>query len=216
MNHDRIASLLATGLSASAVASIVGLSPSRIAQLQKEPMFADLLTAKLADVKEKDQEELNLGAKYLQAEHALIDQIVSLAPSAEFRDLTAALRVVAERQDKAKTRANPIMQGTPVFNTLVQVQLPDHAIPKAIVEMTNTREVIAVENRNLAPLSSKGVIDLFQNLQPKLPEGDKHEPKSSTQSSERSSEEAISAKVLKDGAKRFLDSLHPAPFAPNF
>lgn len=216
MNHDRIASLLATGLSASAVASIVGLSPSRIAQLQKEPMFADLLTAKLADVKEKDQEELNLGAKYLQAEHALIDQIVSLAPSAEFRDLTAALRVVAERQDKAKTRANPIMQGTPVFNTLVQVQLPDHAIPKAIVEMTNTREVIAVENRNLAPLSSKGVIDLFQNLQPKLPEGDKHEPKPSTQSSERSSEEAISAKVLKDGAKRFLDSLHPAPFAPNF
>lgn len=167
MQLDRIANLLATGLSNSAVASIVGLSPARITQLLNESETLKLLVEeKKASLAEKDQEEINISAKYLQAEHALIKQVVELAPFAELRDVTAALRVVAERQEKAKARMNPIVQQQPVLNNVVQLYLPSHAISTESYAPTlaSNKEVIAIGNRSLTPLSSQGVLGLFKSL----------------------------------------------------
>ena len=221
---ERIATLLATGIPHASVATIVGVSPARISQITKEPEFADLLASKQAEASEKDIEEASLGAKYLEAEHVLLKQVIEMAPISELRDVTAALRVVAERQEKSKSRMNPVLQAAPVFNTLVQLSLPGHAVPELV--FAQNREVIAIENRNLAPLSSSGVISLFKGLDNDKPEalpailsreGNGNESTTSLTEAERSSPEALSSNQgLLAGAKKFLDSLHPAPFAGSF
>ena len=221
---ERIATLLATGIPHASVATIVGVSPARISQITKEEGFQEILTAKQLEVQEKDIEEASLGAKYLEAEHVLLKQVIEMAPISELRDVTAALRVVAERQEKSKSRMNPVLQAAPVFNTLVQLSLPGHAVPELV--FAQNREVIAIENRNLAPLSSSGVISLFKGLENNpeqakepaiLPSGESHEPTTSLAETERSSSEALpSNQGLLAGAKKFLDSLHPAPFAGSF
>ncbi len=217
MQTERIATLLASGLPASSVATIVGLSPARIAQLQKEEDFMLILEAKRIEVKDKDQEELSISAKYLEAEHVLIKQVIEMAPVSELRDVVGALRVVAERQEKAKSRVNPIVQSSPVYNTLVQLQLPAHAIPRPAIEFTAAKEVIAIEDRNLAPLSSKGVVSLFQSLDNNklTAAGERNEPSTSPSEAKGSSQTAIpsaSSASLISGAKRFLDSfVSPKP-----
>ena len=161
MNIERITTLLASGLKPSNVASIVGCSPARISQLSSDPHFQDLLAAKVAEAEESDVEEKTITAKYIAAEHILLNQIIDMAPVSELRDVTAALRVVAERQEKAKTRLNPV-QGTTIINQTVQIAVPSHTLPE--ISLTKELEVISVNTLNLTPLTSEGVTNLFKNL----------------------------------------------------
>ena len=161
MNIERITTLLASGLKPSNVASIVGCSPARISQLSADQHFQDLLAAKVAEAEESDVEEKTITAKYIAAEHILLNQIIDMAPVSELRDVTAALRVVAERQEKAKTRLNPV-QGTTIINQTVQIAVPSHTLPE--ISLTKELEVISVNTLNLAPLTSEGVTNLFKNL----------------------------------------------------
>ena len=161
MNIERITTLLASGLKPSNVASIVGCSPARISQLSADPHFQDLLSAKVAEAEESDVEEKTITAKYIAAEHILLNQIIDMAPVSELRDVTAALRVVAERQEKAKTRLNPV-QWTTIINQTVQIAVPSHTLPE--ISLTKELEVISVNTLNLAPLTSEGVTNLFKNL----------------------------------------------------
>ena len=161
MNIERITTLLASGLKPSNVASIVGCSPARISQLSHEQHFQDLLASKIAEAEESDVEEKTITAKYIAAEHILLNQIIDMAPVSELRDVTAALRVVAERQEKAKTRLNPV-QGTTIINQTVQIAVPSHTLPE--ISLTKDLEVISVNTLNLAPLTSEGVTNLFKNL----------------------------------------------------
>ena len=161
MNIDRITTLLASGLKPSNVASIVGCSPARISQLAQDQHFQDLLTSKIAELEADDVEEKTLSAKYLSAEHTLLNQIIEMAPISELRDVTAALRVVAERQEKAKTRLNPV-QGTTIINQTVQIAVPSHTLPE--ISLTKDLEVISVNTLNLAPLTSEGVTNLFKSM----------------------------------------------------
>lgn len=231
---DRIATLLASGLPATSVATIVGLSPARISQIQKEEGFAEIFAGKQAEVAEKDAEELSISAKYLAAEHILIGQVMEMAPVSELRDVTAALRVVAERQERAKSRMNPIVQGQTTYNTIVQLTLPQHATPE--LTLSAQKEVIAIENRNLTPLSSAGVVNLFAGMGTKALTEDnpdsinsnligvcRNDTTGSSQEATRSPSEAIPfnlesirTKTLADGARIFLDSLHPAPYSESF
>ena len=161
MNIERITTLLASGLKPSNVASIVGCSPARISQLSADPHFQNLLAAKVAEAEESDVEEKTITAKYIAAEHILLNQIIDMAPVSELRDVTAALRVVAERQEKAKTRLNPV-QGTTIINQTVQIAVPSHTLPE--ISLTKDLEVISVNTLNLAPLTSEGVTNLFKSM----------------------------------------------------
>ena len=161
MNIERITTLLASGLKPSNVASIVGCSPARISQLAQEPHFQNLLQAKIAETEADDVEEKTLSSKYHAAEHVLLNQIMEMAPISELRDVTAALRVVAERQEKAKTRLNPV-QGTTIINQTVQIAVPSHTLPE--ISLTKDLEVISVNTLNLAPLTSEGVTNLFKSM----------------------------------------------------
>lgn len=161
----RIATLLASGLNSAQVSSIVNLSPSRISQITATEEFKQLYSEKREESAKKDVEETAISAKYLSAEHALIDQMLSIAPSAELRDVTAALRVVAERQEKAHLRKNPIHAATVINNTSITLQLPSHALPE--ITLNAEREVIAINDQTLAPLPSTAVTSLFQHMRNK-------------------------------------------------
>lgn len=166
--NERIASLLSTGISPAQVASIVGISPARISQLFKDDEeFKAIVAEKIEENAKKDIEEINISGKYLAAEHALIDQVLMLAPASEMRDVVGALRVVAERQNAAKIRNNPIQNGQPVIHNIVQINLPSHALASPSVQLTQNKEVIAIGDQALAPLSSQGVENLFSQLRNK-------------------------------------------------
>lgn len=221
--RERIATLLASGIPPSGVATIVGVAPGRISQIKAEEGFELIIAAKAAEMKDKDVEEVSLSGKYLAAEHALLKQVIDMAPTAELRDATAALRVVAERQERAKTRMNPIVHAAPVYNTVVQLQLPQHAVPE--LRFSSAKEVIAIENRNLAPLSSSGVLGLFKSMGQDQTEshtsgtlpGESHEPSRIAAETASSASSVIQdTQSLTNGARKFLDSLHPAPSALAF
>ena len=158
----RIASLLASGLNAAQVSSIVGVSPSRISQVKSSPEFDIIYKEYQNAEEEKNVEEVATSAKYLAAEHALINQVLALAPSAELRDVTAALRVVSDRQERAAARKNPIHASTIVHNNIISLTLPAHALPELTISPSN--EVLAIASQNLAPLTSEGVTNLFSSL----------------------------------------------------
>lgn len=185
MNLDRIATLLASNLPANQVASIVGVSPARISQIAGTAEFKELLAAKQIEVADKDDEETAITNKYMAAEHMLLNQVMDLAPISELRDVTAALRVVAERQERAKSRINPVFQGTVVNQqNVINLSLPAHAIPE--IHLSKTKEVLAIGDSTLAPMTSKGVTDLFASLK-----GEDHVQVRSHEEASRSTEEAI-------------------------
>lgn len=159
---ERIATLMASGLPAAKISAVVGLSPSRIAQINATEDFKLLLQEKMEEHSKKDIEEEIISAKYLSAEHILVDQLVQMAPAAEFRDVASALRIVAERQDKALTRKNPVHAGVVVHQNIVQLNLPTHALPEVVISKEN--EVIDVNGKNMAPLTSQGVESLFAQM----------------------------------------------------
>lgn len=185
MNRARIASLLSTGLPASQVATIVGVSPGRISQLIKEESFALLLADRTEQAQKENFEEVALSAKYNAAEHSLIQQVMDMAPVSELRDVTAALRVVAERQEKMKSRLTVPVQSAP--QVVVSITLPSHALPTRTIEMTSQKEVISIGEQTLAPLSSTAVTNLFSALRPKAG-GIQNEQNPSNRSSEESTE----------------------------
>lgn len=165
MNNERIAVLLASGLKAAQVSTIVGISPSRISQLLQEEDFKNLLLLKEADNTEKDIEETAITAKYHAAEHLLLEQITALAPISELRDVVGALKVVADRQDKAKQRINPNpLGGTVIHQNIVNLTLPMQALPQKTIHISGAREVVGINDTELAPMSSTGVTNLFKNL----------------------------------------------------
>lgn len=189
MSLDRIASLLSTGLQPSQVASIVGLSPGRISQIIKEPSFELLLAEKMSLNSEKDIEEESISAKYSAAEHALIKQVMEMAPVSELRDVTAALRVVGDRQEKMKSRLTPQTAHATQNLTIVSVTLPSHVLTAPKIQQNSQREIIALDGQTLAPLTSDAVTKLFQSMKPVAStiKGEYHEQNSGSTKSETGS-----------------------------
>lgn len=175
MNEERIINLLASGLCAEQVATIIGCTPARISQLLKEEAFSLKLKVKTDEVAEGDIEEISLTAKYHAAESALIQQVMEMAPLAELRDVTAALRVVGERRIQKEIARNPSpLGGTPVYNTVIQLSLPNHALPE--IAITKQKEIISIGDRNLAPMTSTGVTNLFKKIEQNKITGENNEP----------------------------------------
>lgn len=189
MNLERIATLLANGLKPSNVATIVGCTPAYLSQLAKSnEEFKNLLADKTALADKETNEELSLSVKYQAAEHTLIDRIMELSTVAEMRDLTSALRVISERQEKTKTRLNPVIEGQTVTNNIIQISIPSHALPELC--MTREQQVLSVDNINLAPLTSTGVINLFKGMNEKKMENENEQRRISVTTEKTSQENA--------------------------
>ena len=201
MNLERIATLLASGLKPTNVATIVGCSPARISQLAKDSIeFQNLLAVKEAEAQTEDIEEAALSSKYHAAEHLLLNQIMDMAPVSELRDVTNALRVVADRQDKAKTRLNPIQGSQSVIQQVIQINIPAHALPE--VTLTREKEVISVNQTNLAPLTSAGVTNLFSQMKKEK----ENEPRRIQEETEGTPQESVSE--VPEELVEFIEAAH--------
>lgn len=183
MNIDRITTLLANGLKPSHVASIVGCAPGRISQLATQDDFQLLLKSKSIEIEKQNDEEVALSFKYNAAEHILIKQIMELAPMSDLRDVTGALRVVAERQEKVKARLNPVQAQT-IINQVVSIQIPNHTLPE--ISLNKEGEVMSVNTLNLAPMTAEGVANLFKQMK-----GDCYDHERVSAKTERAITEAI-------------------------
>lgn len=159
---QRIASLHASGLNSAQISSIVGVSPSRISQLVATSEYQDILTSLRSEVEEKNIEETAISAKYLSAEHALLSKILENSSNCEMRDLVSALRVIAERQERAATRKAPIHAASITHNQVIQLVLPSHALPELTISSDN--QITSIANQSIAPLTAEGVTSLFSSL----------------------------------------------------
>jgi hypothetical protein len=159
--RDRILYYMAQGLTASQTASIVGCTASYINQLGKEELFLSQLTQARSETQAKDvDEDKVLTNKYMALEHKILGAIETAMPMAELPALVRALEVVGSRQEKRALRlATPIGQ-VPNGTVIVNITLPSHAVPE--YQVNSQREVIAIDNKTVAPMSSDGVANLFK------------------------------------------------------
>jgi len=160
--QNRIAGLLAKGLKPSQVATIVGVSPARISQIAATPEFQLVLLDKTEEVAKGDIEELNLSAKYTAAEHSLIARVTALSETAELKDITSALRVVAERQENMKARVSPVAATQqPLAASLT---LPTQMIANIYLGRTTQGEIVSVGDMPIAPMPASAVGNLFNSM----------------------------------------------------
>lgn len=168
---DRIKALLIGGLKASEVASVVGCTPAYISQLLAEEDFKKEVEAgRILEAKEKTEEQ-HIEQRYQNLEHKLISAISEDLPNAEFGQKLRALDTVGRRLDERRKIRLPMVNPLPhapssTTYAIINIGLPAHAIPTPapIVEMNEQREIVAIDNQALAPLSSTGVKSIFEQM----------------------------------------------------
>jgi len=168
MNKERAASYLGAGMPPGQVANIMGCTPAYISQLLKEESFVELVEKHRAAVDGSEAaEEVSIQKKYLGMEHTLLKAMAEALPNAELPAITRALEVVANRQEKAAVRKMPqqIGGGNGGQNVAVHVSLtlPTHAIEsRPVIELNAKSEVVSIDSKPMAPMSSVGVEKLFR------------------------------------------------------
>ena len=162
MDRNKAVHFLSLGLSPSQVASIVGVSPGRISQLLAEPEIKEMVLLKELENSEKNAEDQRVEAKILSVKNSLLDSMASRSNEATFMELSRAFEIVCRAEALKK---NPIpLQGVNVFNGVtVQIALPQRTLNEEI-QITSDREVIAIGDRALAPLSAGQVTALFGRM----------------------------------------------------
>lgn len=164
--RNRILNYLASGVKPAQVATIVGVSPGYISQLLKEETFKEELEA-LVLTKPKDAEETDLDNKYVSLEHQILRGIEEAIPGAELPALARILDSVTKRQDMRFQRKHPAQNpfGNGANVQIVQISLPAHSIPAdPVVEINPQGEILAINNKPLAPMTSDSVKALFSKM----------------------------------------------------
>lgn len=173
---DRIRAYLADGLTAAQTATIIGCSPAYISQLMKDEDFKASVAAALID-NQKPVDEV-LATRYTSLEHSIVQRMQEELPGAELPHLTKALEAVTKAQDMKFKHKNPgLGNGNTIIQNVVSVSMPAHALPKPVVQVNEKSEVVAIDNRPLAPMSSGGVRNMFKQLVEKVQDHEFSTPK---------------------------------------
>lgn len=172
----RIASFLAKGVPASQVSTIVGVTPAFISQLCSEAAtnknFLKLLEQKkreeFVEEKEKSSEAIEdevLTAKYLSLEHRVLQHLERNLEGADIKEATRVLEVLGNRQEKRALRVQKVASlGLSSFSgqhptTTVTINIPAFAAPS--LTLNQNKEVLAINDEPMAPMTSDGVRLLF-------------------------------------------------------
>lgn len=161
---DRIKAYLANGLKPSEIATILGVSPAYISQLLKDPDFKASVEAAMIDNAAPPDERLEV--KYESLEHTILSQMQSQVVGAELPHLTKALEAVTKaRESKAKTK-NPSLlpNGATLVQQVVNISVPSHVLQVPQLQLNEKSEVIAIDSRPMASMTSEGVKNLFKNI----------------------------------------------------
>jgi hypothetical protein len=163
---DKILNYLANGLTASQVATLVGCSPGYISQLLATPEFKTELKARILDNPVTPDDKLD--DKYTAAEHSLISAVVEAIPGAELPAISRALETVAKIRHDRYMRKNPATAAPLVNMQFVQLTMPTHILKHSpIINLNEKSEIVAIDNKPMAPLSSDGVRNLFEAIRTK-------------------------------------------------
>lgn len=160
----RIMKYLADGVKPADIVTIVGCSPSYISQLLHDEDFkAELEETIASSMSAPNAEDNRLTTRYVNIEHKLLSAMEGAMADAKLGEITRALEVVAKRQIDVKT-LNKVPAPTTQVN-VISLTLPassNVARPKVI--MNETKEVVAIGNDILAPMSSESVKSMFHQL----------------------------------------------------
>lgn len=163
---ERIKELLINGHKPGDVASIVGCSPSYVSQLLKDADFKTSVETGLIERVETDSEEEEKDKRYDRLEHRIITSIGSDIESATFGEKLRALEVINKRSDYIAAAKRPMLPALPGMVQIVNIALPHHASKsiQAEVVLNSQSEIISIEGKPLAPMSSDGVKNIFASI----------------------------------------------------
>lgn len=148
---DTILEYLAQGISRVKIQEILGVSAAYISEITEENK------EKLAELREK-YEDTRIKNKYSKLEEATLNQ---LKESLALLEAPILLRVLETCQKGKQASHIPIVNN---FNlNKIDLVLPAPVSEKVLV-LNNQREVVAFGEKNLAPLPSKAVLELFEKL----------------------------------------------------
>ena len=163
---DKILHYLANGLAASQVATLVGCSPAYISQLLAQDTFKAELKAAILDNPTAPDDKLD--DKYSAVEHALVNAVQDAIPGAELPAISRALETVAKIRHDRFVRKNPTSFQPQVNMQFVQLTMPEHTVRNSpVISINEKSEIIAIDSKPMAPLSSEGVRNLFSSLKGK-------------------------------------------------
>ena len=162
MNRERALHFLSLGLPHTQVASIVGVSPSRISQLLSEPSVKEILALRESETQERNFEEERIEGKQIAVKNQLLDSLAKRSDEATFMEIARAYEIICRAESLKK---NPVpIAGTQIFGGVtVQIALPQRNLQEEI-EITKDKEVISVGGRPLLPLGANQVTQLFKSM----------------------------------------------------
>lgn len=159
---ERIKEYLADGLKPAQVATLVGCSPSYISQLLKDPDFL-ASTEELKSTQNKPVDDM-LETRYELLEVEIVKSMTDRLAEAEFPHLAKALESVTKARESKDKRRNPSKYSQQPAVTIVPIYVPPHALAAPVLSLNQQSEVVAIDNKPLAPLSAEGVKSLFEGI----------------------------------------------------
>jgi hypothetical protein len=159
---ERIAQLLANGVVASDISSIVGCSSMYLSSLKEDEEFRGFVAHYQSATAEesKQVEDERLDDKYIGLEDKLVR---TLSQNVEMMEPAQAIRLlkdVGERNDRRRTGIN--QQGSQGNLVHVTINVPAAALSRPGFQLSAQKEVVAVGGRALAPMSMEGVSSLIE------------------------------------------------------
>lgn len=164
--RERIMEYLENGVPANRLPSILGVTAEYVNSVTQDADFKAELTEKM-HTQSPVQDEKRLEVKYAAVEHEILNEMSKKLSEAELPALSHALRTISDVRLKGTMAKNPnVLQPNGIYQTIVNVTLPAHALPHAPhVQLNSQGEILSINNNNLAPLSSEGVKNLFARRQ---------------------------------------------------
>jgi hypothetical protein len=177
---QRIIYYLTQGLKEAQVASIVGCTPAYISNLvNSDQDFQQALEQKQQELAttaatktQAEVEEDFVSSQYLALENQLLTHMSAMASSADFKELTRAVEVIGSRQEKRAERLARMRlpHMTPQQTNIAVLMLPAHTAaqfqPKEVL-LNEQKEIIAVGEQSMAPMSAQQVRNIFEANRPK-------------------------------------------------
>ena len=159
---SRIKDYLASGMKPADVASVVGCSPSYISQLLKDPSFKEEVEKQMLEAPAPP--ETLLENKYEVLEHRIVESMAAEAVGADLPSLSRALDSVTRAREARHKKTLPFGGVAPTVQNVISISIPPHALAAPKMVLNENAEVVAIDNRPMAPLSASGVKELFATI----------------------------------------------------
>lgn len=151
IDKRRVAALLAQGVAETAIADSLGCEPSYISQLKHDNEVQELIKAaeKELSIREAEFDELLFTTK-----HKALQQVSKMLPFADMNKALATFRVL-DGAHAAKSDNK-----TPSVDLHVTLTLPEHAVPRYVVDSRN--QIVEVEGRTMISATPQTLDQILQ------------------------------------------------------